>query len=168
MQIHIHKVSACLAVTCHLHFWQNDRDLLHATAVTQGGMDTEHTHIQCPLTQTERIYHHACNNPFGIPLLSAAEENPARIPMNHLLQSPDQDLPSGSMYLHGVRAVWSTWFFPFHSSSRRTACLWSGMQDEEWNPNTAVRPSAVFVTVCSKQYYNHFNNSTCAAPVLCW
>ena len=34
-QSHIHKVYACLAVTCHLHFWQNDRDLLCATAVTQ-------------------------------------------------------------------------------------------------------------------------------------
>ena len=29
------KVHACLAVTCHLHFWQNDRDLLRATAVTR-------------------------------------------------------------------------------------------------------------------------------------
>ena len=36
MQSHIHKVYACLAVTCHLHFWQNDRDLLRATAVTRG------------------------------------------------------------------------------------------------------------------------------------
>ena len=27
---------ACLAVTGHLHFWQNDRDLLCATAVTRG------------------------------------------------------------------------------------------------------------------------------------
>ena len=27
---------ARLAVTCHLHFWQNDRDLLRAAAVTQG------------------------------------------------------------------------------------------------------------------------------------
>ena len=36
MQSHIHKVHACLAVTCHLHFWQNDRDLLRATAVTRG------------------------------------------------------------------------------------------------------------------------------------
>ena len=36
MQSHIRKVYACLAVTCHLHFWQNDRDLLHAaTAVTR-------------------------------------------------------------------------------------------------------------------------------------
>ena len=25
-----------LAVTCHLHFWQNDRDLLRATLVTRG------------------------------------------------------------------------------------------------------------------------------------
>ena len=36
MQSHIRKVNACLAVTCHLHFWQNDRDLLRATAVTRG------------------------------------------------------------------------------------------------------------------------------------
>ena len=25
-----------LAVTCHLHFWQNDRDFLRATVVTRG------------------------------------------------------------------------------------------------------------------------------------
>ena len=36
MQSHILKVCACLAVTCHLHFGQNDRDLLRATAVTWG------------------------------------------------------------------------------------------------------------------------------------
>ena len=36
MQSHIRKVHAYLAVTCHLHFWQNDRDLLRATAVTRG------------------------------------------------------------------------------------------------------------------------------------
>ena len=32
----IRKVHACLAVTCHLHFWQNDRDFLRATVVTRG------------------------------------------------------------------------------------------------------------------------------------
>ena len=32
---------ACLAVTCHLHFWQNDRDFLRATVVTRGGTGTE-------------------------------------------------------------------------------------------------------------------------------
>ena len=36
MQSHIRKVYACLAVTCHLHFWQNDRDLLCANVVTRG------------------------------------------------------------------------------------------------------------------------------------
>ena len=36
MQSHIRKECACLAVTCHLHFWQNDRDLLRATALTRG------------------------------------------------------------------------------------------------------------------------------------
>ena len=33
---HIRKVYACLAVTCHLHLWQNDRDFLRATVVTRG------------------------------------------------------------------------------------------------------------------------------------
>ena len=33
---HIRKVYACLAVTFHLHFWQNDRDFLRATVVTRG------------------------------------------------------------------------------------------------------------------------------------
>ena len=36
MQSHIRKVYACLAVTCHLRFWQNDRGLLRATVVTRG------------------------------------------------------------------------------------------------------------------------------------
>ena len=36
MQSHIRKVYACLAVTCHLHFGQNDWDISHATAVTRG------------------------------------------------------------------------------------------------------------------------------------
>ena len=33
MQSHIHRVHVCLAVTCHLHFWQNDQDLFHAVEV---------------------------------------------------------------------------------------------------------------------------------------
>ena len=36
MQSHIRKLYVYLAVTCHLHVWQNDRDLLRATAVTRG------------------------------------------------------------------------------------------------------------------------------------
>ena len=41
IQSHIRKVRAYLAVTWHLHVWQNDRGLLRATAVTRGGTDTE-------------------------------------------------------------------------------------------------------------------------------
>ena len=36
MQSHTRKVYACLAVTCHLLFWRNDRGLIRATAVTRG------------------------------------------------------------------------------------------------------------------------------------
>ena len=48
MPSHIHKVYACLAVTCHLHFWQNDRDDLRATAVTRGwnGYRNKSQHIK--------------------------------------------------------------------------------------------------------------------------
>ena len=35
-QLHWIKFLACLDVTCHLHFWQNDQGLLCATAVTRG------------------------------------------------------------------------------------------------------------------------------------
>ena len=34
--VKLSKVYACLTVTCHLHFWQNDRGLLRAAAVTRG------------------------------------------------------------------------------------------------------------------------------------
>ena len=41
IQSHIGRLHVCLGVTCHLHFWQNDLDLLCATVVTQGGTDNE-------------------------------------------------------------------------------------------------------------------------------
>ena len=31
IQSHIHWVHVCLAVTCYLHCWQNDRDLLRVS-----------------------------------------------------------------------------------------------------------------------------------------
>ena len=36
----------CLAVTCHLHFWLNDRDLLRATAVTRERNGYQHKSSQ--------------------------------------------------------------------------------------------------------------------------
>ena len=38
---HTYSVHVCLAVTCCLHFRQNDRVLLRATAVTRGGTDAK-------------------------------------------------------------------------------------------------------------------------------
>ena len=35
-KIHIRKMYVCLAVTCDLHFWQNDQDFLRAAVVTRG------------------------------------------------------------------------------------------------------------------------------------
>ena len=32
---HLCWVHVCLAATCHLHFWQNDQNVLHATRVEQ-------------------------------------------------------------------------------------------------------------------------------------
>ena len=51
MQSHIRKVYACLVVTCHLRFWQNDRGLLRATAVTRGwnGYRNKSQHRKLPL-----------------------------------------------------------------------------------------------------------------------
>ena len=55
MQSHIRKVYACLAVTCHLHFWQNDQDLLHATAVTHGWNDYRNKSQHRKLTLEKKI-----------------------------------------------------------------------------------------------------------------
>ena len=54
MQSHIRKVYACLAVTCHLLFWQNDRELLRATVVTRGwnGYRNKSQHRKMTLEKT--------------------------------------------------------------------------------------------------------------------
>ena len=45
MQSYLHKVHVCLVVTCHLHFWLNDWNLVCAFVVVGveggGGVDTE-------------------------------------------------------------------------------------------------------------------------------
>ena len=49
---------ACLAVTCHLHFWQNDRDLLRATAVTRGWNGDRNKSQHRQLTLEKNIFDH--------------------------------------------------------------------------------------------------------------
>ena len=49
------RVYAYLAVTCHLHFWQNDRDLLCATAVTRGWNGYQNKSQHRKLTMEKKI-----------------------------------------------------------------------------------------------------------------
>ena len=53
---HLYRVRVCLAVivTCHLQFWQNDQDGLHATVVTQ-----ERNRHQNKSTESSMSYPHS-------------------------------------------------------------------------------------------------------------
>ena len=51
---HIGKVYACLAVTCHLHFWQHDRDILPATATTGWGTNKSVEATELPNKQARK------------------------------------------------------------------------------------------------------------------
>ena len=55
MQSHIRKVYVCLAVTFHLHFWQDDRDLLRATVVTRGWNEYRNRSQHRKLTLEKKI-----------------------------------------------------------------------------------------------------------------
>ena len=52
----------CLAVTYHLHFWQNDRDLLRATAVTRGWNGYPNKSQHKKLTLEKKIPRHSYRN----------------------------------------------------------------------------------------------------------
>ena len=86
------RVHACLAVTCHLHFRQNDRDLLRATAVTRGATDTEirlsteeadpgedHSPAAPAKTQTRHLFDHesgAVTTKLFPPQLTSVQDKP--------------------------------------------------------------------------------------------
>ena len=55
MQSYIRKVYVCLAVTCHLHLSQNDRDLLRAIAVTRGWNEYRNKSQHRKLTLEKKI-----------------------------------------------------------------------------------------------------------------
>ena len=69
MQSHIRKTHACLAVTCHLLFWQNDRGRSRATAVTLGRNEYRNKNQHRKLTLEKTIH---------LPLLPGLE--PATFP----------------------------------------------------------------------------------------
>ena len=66
IQSHIGRVYACLAVTCHLHFWQNDRGLLRATALTRGWNGYRNKSQHRKLTLEKNLLHGDSNpRPFS-------------------------------------------------------------------------------------------------------
>ena len=62
MQSHIRKVHACLAATCHLHFWQNDQDPLRATAVTRGWNGYRNKSQHRKLTLEKKFSRRSCRD----------------------------------------------------------------------------------------------------------
>ena len=56
-QSHIDRVHMCSAVTCHLHFWQNDWDLLPATVVTLGWNRYQNKSTDSWLRRRQFSYH---------------------------------------------------------------------------------------------------------------
>ena len=62
MQSHIHKVYVCLAVTCHLCFWQNARNLLRATAVTWGWNGYQNKSQHRKSTLEKKFSHCSCRD----------------------------------------------------------------------------------------------------------
>ena len=108
MQSHVCKVYACLAVTCHLYFWRNDRGLLRATAVTQGwnGYQNKSQHrkltldkkILLPLLQgfepatfRSRV---RCSNHWAIPTPFKWGETKASITSRQDPHPPDTERPT--------------------------------------------------------------------------
>ena len=58
---HISKVHACLAVTCHLHLWQNDQELWPATVVTQGWNRYQNKSMESWPWRI-KLSHHSCRD----------------------------------------------------------------------------------------------------------
>ena len=82
------RMHVCLAVTCQLHFWQNDWDLLCATAVTWGwnGYQNKSPHKKLTLKNIlppllpghksknfQSWVHHSTTEPFLIPIIVTHE-----------------------------------------------------------------------------------------------
>ena len=97
MQSYIRMVHVCIAVTGYLHFWQNDRDLLHATAVTRGWNEHRNKSQHRKQTLDKKILH---------PFLHALEPGTLDHEPSALTTEPPL-LP-----------------IPCHSRPRPTACNW--------------------------------------------
>ena len=89
MQSHIRKVHAYLAVTCHPHFWQNDRGLLRATAVTRGwnGYRNKSQHRKLTL-ENIKFARRSCRDSYPRPFDHESGAQTTELSLLPMLQDP--------------------------------------------------------------------------------
>ena len=78
-QYHIYKVHVHFAVTCHLHFWQSDQDLLCASAVTRGWNRYQNKSAHRKLTMEKKTP----GAPMGTQTCNLSVTSPALSPFSH-------------------------------------------------------------------------------------
>ena len=121
---HIRRVHVCLSVICHLHFWQNDRDLLRATAKARGlnGYWNKSQHRE--MTMKKQISHAA---PAGtqtrtrVLLITSPALHHWAIPVRKLGLKADWDQN---------RLFCQTLFLKWKSASMQTNCVKFGSSAE--------------------------------------
>ena len=138
MQSHIRKVYACLAVTCHLHFWQNDRGLLRATAVTRGwnGYRNRNKSQHRRLTVEKKFFHRSCRDSNPRPFSQEYGALPLRYPRSLKSVSPSF-LPPSPLPL-SLRPL-----PPF--SKTDTCCEWRPVQFSD-RSETSISDDAIPMT----------------------
>ena len=99
MQSHIRKVYACLAVTCHLHFWQDVRDLLRATAVTRWWNGYQNRSQHRKLTLEKKILP-------PLPQGSGPATFQSRVRRSNHCAIPAQILLKNNNCIHDARIYW--------------------------------------------------------------
>ena len=124
-KIHIRKVYACLAVTCHLHFWQNDRDFLRATVVTRGWNGYRNKSQHRKSTLEKKIL-----PPFQQGFEPATFQSRVRCSNHWAIPAPsDSDYSIALLYMHWMMS-------------------WSQSVYHWLPPAYGMVPSATCVTVC--------------------
>ena len=113
------RVYACLGVTCHLHSWQNDQGLLHATAVTQGW----NGHQRRVSTQSQlwrrKFSHRSCRDSNSQPFDHKPSTLTTSYPSSHQLSGIPGQYKLTKQYGHGLGPCvitiqilnWTEWEF---------------------------------------------------------
>ena len=154
MQSHICKVYACLAVTCHSDFWQNDRDLLRATAVTRGwnGYRNDSQHRKLTLEKkNSKFFRHSCRDsnlrPFSQESSALITELSRYLPKTF---HPKQSSPD-SQWEHHIHTPL------VHSGHSDPLPPWVGRCIHPWWDGTPQMGSCKLKSV--KLRFSHYNNN---------